>query len=166
MTVRSAPAESRPGEEPIPTSAEHALQFALSNLRVAISESEARITHEPLPVVIANERQLVQLFHCLIGNAIKHQRGGIPRVHISAAQADPGPWIFSVRDNGLGVDPRTFEKILGASQRPHDREFVGTDFGLTICKKIVERHGGSISVVSTRGLGSTFHFSLGSKVRI
>jgi light-regulated signal transduction histidine kinase (bacteriophytochrome) len=152
---------------PIPTSAEQALQFALSNLSGAIAESEARVTHDPLPVVIANERQLVQLFHSLIGNAIKHQRAGLPRVHISAAQIDPGPWIFSVQDNGLGIDPKNFEKIFAISQRLGRRkDFAGTGIGLAICKKIVEHHGGTISVESTRGHGSTFHFSLGSKLRI
>jgi light-regulated signal transduction histidine kinase (bacteriophytochrome) len=105
--------------------------------------------------------QLVQLFQNLIGNAIKYQGPGIPVVHISAARAAGKRWNFAIKDNGLGIDPQFFERIFGMFQRLHKRdEFSGTGIGLAICKKIVERHGGTISVESDQGEGSTFSFSL------
>ncbi|MGA2844593.1 MAG: PAS domain S-box protein [Candidatus Acidiferrales bacterium] len=144
------------------TSSEEALQQALINLRGAVEESGALVTHDPLPIVLADETQLIQLFQNLVGNAIKYQNPGIPRVHISAARNGEKRWTFSVRDNGLGIDSQYFEKIFGMFQRLHKREeFEGTGVGLAICKKIVERHGGSISVESQLGHGSTFCFALG-----
>jgi PAS domain S-box-containing protein len=144
------------------TSSEEALQQALINLRGAVEESGAQVTHDPLPIVVADEMQLIQLFQNLVGNAIKYQNPGVPRVHISAARNGEKRWTFSVRDNGLGIDSQYFEKIFGMFQRLHRREeFEGTGVGLAICKKIVERHGGSISVESQLGHGSTFCFALG-----
>ncbi len=149
------------GKDLLDTSSEEALQRALINLRGAIEESGALVTHDPLPEVMADETQLIQLFQNLVGNAIKYQGPGIPRVHISAAPQGGKEWIFSVRDNGLGIDSQYFEKIFGMFQRLHKREeFAGTGIGLAICKKIVERHGGSISVESQPGQGSTFRFAL------
>jgi PAS domain S-box-containing protein len=149
------------GLELLRVSSEGALQQALINLRSAIDESGALVTHDPLPAVLADEMQLIQLFQNLVGNAIKYQNTGIPRVHISAARNSAMKWIFSVKDNGLGIDPQYFEKIFGMFQRLHKREeFAGTGIGLAICKKIVERHGGSISVESQPGQGSTFQFAL------
>ena len=105
--------------------------------------------------------QLVQLFQNLVGNAIKYQKSGVPEVHVSAAMNGDRKWTFSVKDNGLGIDPQYFERIFGMFQRLHKRaEFAGTGIGLAICKKIVERHGGEISVASTPGSGSTFSFCL------
>jgi PAS domain S-box-containing protein len=148
-------------------SSEDALQQALVNLRGAIEESGALVTHDPLPTVLADEMQLIQLFQNLVANAIKYQKPGIPQVHVSAARNIEKKWQFSVRDNGLGIDPQYFERIFGLFQRLHKREeFAGTGIGLAICKKIVERHGGRISVESQAGQGSTFRFTLAaSKVK-
>jgi PAS domain S-box-containing protein len=154
------------GMELLDISSEAALQQALINLRGAIEESGALVTHDPLPTVPADEMQLIQLFQNLVGNAIKYQNPGIPRVHISAARNGGKKWIFSVKDNGLGIDPQYFEKIFGVFQRLHKREeFAGTGIGLAICKKIVEGHGGSISVESQLGRGSTFRFALAGSER-
>ena len=149
------------GKDLLETSSEEALQQALINLRGAIQESGALVTHDPLPSVLADEMQLVQLFQNLIGNAIKYQNPGVPKVHISATKNGGKQWTFAVKDNGLGIDPQYFERIFGMFQRLHKREeFAGTGIGLAICKKIVERHGGSISVESQPGEGSTFSFAL------
>jgi light-regulated signal transduction histidine kinase (bacteriophytochrome) len=149
------------GRDLLETSSEEALQQALVNLRGAIEASNAVVTHDPLPAVLADEMQLTQLFQNLVGNAIKYQRPGVPHVHVSAVKNGGKTWDFSIKDNGLGIDPQYFEKIFGMFQRLHKRdEFAGTGIGLAICKKIVERHGGSISVESQPGQGSTFHFAL------
>jgi PAS domain S-box-containing protein len=149
------------GKELLNTSSENALQQALLNLRGAVEDSGALVTHDPLPMVKADEMQLTQLFQNLVGNAIKYQKTGIPKVHILAAMNGEDKWNFSVKDNGLGIDPQYFEKIFGMFQRLHKREeFAGTGIGLAICKKIVERHGGKISVESRPEYGSTFHFTL------
>src|SRR5680860_1380698 len=149
------------GKDLLATASEDALQHALINLRGAIEESGALVTHDLLPTVLADEMQLIQLFQNLVGNAIKYQSPGVPRVHISAARNGRKKWVFSVQDNGLGIDSQYFEKIFGMFQRLHKRdEFAGTGIGLAICKKIVERHGGSISVESKPGQGSTFRFAL------
>ena len=155
------------GKELRETSSEEALQRAILNLRGAIADSGAMVTHDLLPPVLADETQLVQLFQNLIGNAIKYQNPGVPRIHISAIKNGGGKWTFSVRDNGLGIDPQYFERIFVMFQRLHKREeFAGTGIGLAICKKIVERHGGEISVQSQPGKGSTFSFALaGSGVK-
>jgi PAS domain S-box-containing protein len=149
------------GKELVDTSSAEALQQAIHNLRGAIEGSAALVTHAALPSVMADEMQLTQLFQNLVGNAIKYRRAGVPRVHITAVPHDANKWMFSVQDNGLGIEPQFFEKIFGVFQRLHRREeFDGTGIGLAICKKIVERHGGTISVESTFGEGSTFYFPL------
>jgi len=149
------------GNELLETSSEEALECAIGNLAGAIKDSGALVTHEPLPAVLADGGQLVQLFQNLVGNAIKYQRPGTPRVHISSLKDGETKWQFSVTDNGLGIDPKYFERIFGMFQRLHGRdEFEGTGIGLAICKKIVERHGGSLSVESQTGHGSTFRFAL------
>jgi signal transduction histidine kinase len=143
------------------TSSEAALQQALLNLRIPIADSGAVVTHDALPTVMADEIELTQLFQNLVGNAIKYQKPGTPLIHVSAAKGADKKWLFAVRDNGLGIEPQYFEKIFGMFQRLHGREeFSGTGIGLAICKKIVERHGGSISVESQAGHGSTFRFAL------
>ena len=149
------------GADLLDSSSEDALQQALINLRATIAESGAQVSHDPLPMVLADEMQLIQLFQNLVGNAIKYQSSGVPRIHVSAAMNVEKKWVFSVKDNGLGIDPQYFERIFGMFQRLHKREeFAGTGIGLAICKKIVERHGGNISVESQPGHGSTFRFTL------
>jgi PAS domain S-box-containing protein len=149
------------GKDLLEISSELALQQALINLRGAIGESGAIVTHDPLPVVLADEMQLTQLFQNLVGNAIKYQGPGAPEIHISAVSGNGKMRRFSVQDNGLGIEPQYFEKIFGMFQRLHKREeFAGTGIGLAICKKIVERHGGTITVESKPGSGSTFFFTL------
>ena len=143
------------------TSSEKSLQQAIANLRGAIAGSGALVTHDPLPVVMADEMQLSQLFQNLIGNAIKYQKPGIPKIHVSAVMNGQKKWNFSVRDNGIGIESKNFERIFGMFQRLHKRsEFEGTGIGLAICKKIVERHGGNISVELQPGQGATFNFAL------
>jgi PAS domain S-box-containing protein len=146
-------------------SSEQALERAQINLRGAIEASGAKVTHDPLPVVRADEMQLIQLFQNLVGNGIKYHRPGeIPRLHISAVRNGKQNWMFAVKDNGIGIDPQYYERIFGMFQRLHKREeFAGTGIGLAICKKIVERHGGVISVESQPGHGSTFRFALAGK---
>jgi len=143
------------------TSSEEAFERALQNLRGSIQESGAVVTHEALPNVQADEMQLAQLFQNLVGNAIKYQGSGIPKIHVSAKMNGGNKWMFSVKDNGIGIDAQYFDKIFGMFQRLHKREeFAGTGIGLAICKKIVERHGGNIAVESQPGHGSTFSFAL------
>jgi len=154
------------GLELLDVSSDRALKLALVNLRGSIEGSGALVTHDPLPEVMADEAQLVQLFQNLVGNAIKYQGPGVPHIHISAVKNGAPRWMFSVQDDGLGIDPQFFERIFGMFQRLHKRdEFEGTGMGLAICKKIVERHGGTISVESKPGLGSTFHFDLAASGR-
>jgi len=175
-----------------PASCDLVMQRALTNLKASIEESNALITADPLPVVTADESQLVHLFQNLIGNAVKYRKKDEPpRIHVSAKQlADPAVhsalrphpavtsasdasagriphsaletgWLFSVQDNGIGIEPQYFDRIFQVFQRLHKREeYPGTGIGLAICKKIVERHGGSIWVKSEPGKGSTFLFTL------
>jgi PAS domain S-box-containing protein len=140
---------------------ENALQKALINLRAAIKQSGAVVTHDALPKVTTDETQLTQVFQNLVGNAIKYRRAEEPRVHVSAARNDCKEWTFSVRDNGLGIDSQYFERIFVLFQRLHGRdEFEGTGIGLAVCKRIVERMGGKIWVESQPEKGSTFYFAL------
>ncbi len=143
-----------------PTPCEMVLEDALSNLKLAIEERRAVITHDPLPTVMADEAQLIQLFQNLIGNAIKFHVKPPPRVHISARKTSE-VWLFSVHDNGIGIDPQYSERIFIIFQRLHSKgEYPGSGIGLALCKKIVERHGGRIWLESKPGAGSTFFFTL------
>jgi len=148
------------GGEPAPTDASEVLRRALANLQTGIEETAAEITHSPLPTVRADGAQLVHLFQNLIGNALKFRSQSPSKIHVDACQ-EGDHWLFSVRDNGIGIDPEFREQIFLIFQRLHTRQqYPGTGIGLAICKKIVDRHGGQIWVESQPGLGSTFYFTL------
>lgn len=138
------------------------LEQALVNLQVGIEESDAAITHDPMPAVVGDSSQLGQLFQNLFNNAIKFKSDRRPEIHVGATRdANPGHWLFSVRDNGIGIPAEHFERIFVIFQRLHSRsEYPGTGIGLSLCKKIVERHNGRIWVESQPGAGSTFFFTL------
>ncbi|MCD4845000.1 MAG: PAS domain S-box protein [Methanosarcinales archaeon] len=143
-----------------PTNCETVLEQVLINLKMAIGDSYAMITHDPLPTIMADGSQLTQLLQNLISNAIKFQGDETPRIHISAEQKDD-EWEFSVADNGIGIKPEFFDRIFVIFQRLHSREeYSGTGIGLAVCKKIVERHGGRIWVESVPGKGTTFFFTI------
>jgi signal transduction histidine kinase len=136
------------------------LDDVLSTLRLAIEENHAVVTHDTLPDVTADSGQLGQIFQNLVSNAIKFHGTEPPRVHVSAVRRGK-EWVFSVRDNGIGVDPQFADRIFVIFQRLHDREeYPGTGIGLALCKKIVERHGGHIWVESQSGRGATFYFTI------
>jgi light-regulated signal transduction histidine kinase (bacteriophytochrome) len=136
------------------------LDGVLSDLHMTIQESGAVVTHDPMPTVIGDEAQLARLFQNLIENAIKFHGKETPRVHVSAVQTAEG-WEFAVTDNGIGIDPKYFDRVFIIFQRLNQRKaFPGTGIGLAICKKIVERHHGRIWVTSEPGRGSSFHFTL------
>jgi PAS domain S-box-containing protein len=148
------------GESFGPMDSEAAFDQAIANLRVAIEEGKAVITHDPLPPIIADESQIVQLFQNLLGNAIKFHGKEPPRIHVSARQEN-NEWVFSIRDNGIGIAPEYFDRVFVIFQRLHGREeYSGTGTGLAICKRIVERHDGRIWVESELNKGSTFYFTI------
>ena len=143
-----------------PTDCEEVFETAVSNLETAITETEARVTHDPLPTVMADGRQLVQAFQNLIANGIKFRREEPPQIHVTAKQEE-NEWVFSIRDNGIGIDEQYAERIFVIFQRLHTRtEYAGTGIGLAICKKIVERHGGRIWLESNVGEGTAFYFTI------
>jgi PAS domain S-box-containing protein len=158
---------SRVGEESelrrAPVNLGKVLQDTFRTLNFAIEDSEAVITHDPLPTVLADEQQMEQLLQNLLSNAIKYRRPGQrPEVHLAVAVQD-NSWLFTMRDNGLGFKPRYAERIFGVFKRVHGRQYSGTGIGLAICKKIVERHGGRIWAESAGdGEGAAFHFTLPS----
>jgi PAS domain S-box-containing protein len=136
------------------------LQTALGDLSAAIDDSGAEITYDELPAVHADPTQLTQLFQNLLSNGIKYRSVRRPQLHVSAEPTTDG-LCFSVRDNGIGIEPQYYQRIFGIFQRLHTRsKYPGTGIGLAICKKIVERHDGRIWVESTPELGSTFRFTL------
>jgi PAS domain S-box-containing protein len=136
------------------------LARALGNLKAALDESGAQVTHDGLPTVPADEVQLGQLFQNLIGNALKFRAQAAPRIGIQVSEKDRFVEI-AVRDNGIGIEPQYFERIFMVFQRLHNKgEYPGTGIGLAICKKVVERHGGQIRVESRPGEGSAFIFTL------
>jgi light-regulated signal transduction histidine kinase (bacteriophytochrome) len=133
---------------------------AVHNLHRTITENNAVVTHDPLPVVKADDIQLLQVFQNLIGNAIKYRGTPAPTAHIGAHHMGDY-WIFSVSDNGIGIDMQYADRIFTIFQRLHTRKkYEGIGIGLAVCKKIVERHGGKIWVESELEKGSTFYFTL------
>jgi len=143
-----------------PTDCNAVFNDAISNLRQAIEESAAVVTSDPLPAVSGDAVQLGQLFQNLIANAIKFRGEAAPKIHVSACEYGDQT-VFSVRDNGIGIDARHGERIFQIFQRLHERgKYPGTGIGLAVCKKIVARHGGRIWVESTPGEGSNFRFTL------
>jgi light-regulated signal transduction histidine kinase (bacteriophytochrome) len=139
---------------------EAVLEQVEQNLQLMVAECGAKITHDPLPEITADASQLAQLFQNVIGNAIKYRCELPPRIHVAVGRDGPH-WRFSIRDNGIGIDPRHAEKVFAIFERLHsDDRYTGTGIGLAICKRIVERHGGRIWVESQPGQGSTFHFTL------
>jgi signal transduction histidine kinase/HAMP domain-containing protein len=143
-----------------PTDFHLVLGQAITNLRVAIKENHANITDDDLPTVMADASHITQLFQNLIGNAIKFRSQETPHIHLFA-ELKGNEWLFSVRDNGIGIDPQYKEKIFKIFQRLHSIDaYPGTGIGLAICERIVERHGGKIWVESEVGKGSTFYFTI------
>jgi signal transduction histidine kinase len=143
-----------------PTSVETLLGYALENLKGAIEEAGAVITHDPLPAIMADERQFLHLLQNLLSNALKFRGPEPPRIHLSAERRRD-EWLFSVRDNGIGIDPQYGERIFILFQRLHtNAEYPGTGIGLALCKKIIERHGGRIWMESQPHQGATFFFTV------
>jgi PAS domain S-box-containing protein len=160
------------GRKPAPTDVERVLNQSQHTLTSLIEETGAKITHDPLPTVMADEAQLIQVFQNLICNAIKFRREEVPpRIHVSAVASSPpegseeehtGPtWTLSVTDNGIGIAPDQVDRIFQIFQRLHtEEEYEGLGIGLALCKRIIDRHGGRIWVESKPGRGSTFSFTL------
>lgn len=140
-----------------------ALKAALLNLQEGIAKSGAVVTHDSLPTVWADQGMLVQIFQNLVGNAIKYRSEKSPQVHISTAKNSIEEWVFSVRDNGIGIDPQYAEKIFNMFNRLHGNKYPGSGIGLALCRKVVERLGGRIWVESKPGQGSNFSFTIPSR---
>jgi signal transduction histidine kinase len=143
-----------------PVDLNHVARSVVSDLRMAIEEADAEVDVESLPVVYADEAQMVQVLQNLIGNAVKFRGAEPPRVKISSKRRI-GEWVISVKDNGIRIDPRHQDDLFKMFHRLHGRaEYPGTGIGLAITKKIVERHGGRIWFESEPGKGTTFHFTM------
>ena len=141
----------------------YVLKNVLANFSQLIKEENATITCDPLPVIIADESQMLQLFQNLISNAIKFHDKKAPQIHLSG-HVLKNEWCFSVQDNGIGIDSKFFERIFLIFQRiDANNKYPGRGIGLTICKKIVQRHEGRIWVESIPGEGSTFYISIPRK---
>ena len=148
--------------ELVPTDCNKVLTAVCDNLRATFEESGAVVTMDPLPKVLGVDSELSRLFQNLIGNAVKFRGDRPVIVHVGARAEDNG-WTFFVQDNGIGFEPEYAERIFKIGERLHNKtKYPGTGFGLAICRKIVERHGGRIWVHSQPGEGSTFLFTLPS----
>ena len=143
----------------LPIDCNHVLSQTLLSLQTAIQQSGATVTSDPLPTVVAKEAMLMQIFQNLIGNSIKYRGEAAPTIHVSAERTAEG-WLFSVRDNGIGIDPADAKLVFGMFKRLHGKEIPGTGIGLALCRKVVERHGGRIWVESEAGRGATFKFTI------
>lgn len=143
-----------------PTDCEEVLDTALSNLQLLIEETNTNICRDPLPNVMADQSQLIQLFQNILNNAIKYRSKEPPNIEIDVRSED-GYWLFSIKDNGIGISQQYFERIFRIFQRLHTRqEYPGTGIGLAICQKIIQRHQGKIWLESELGKGSTFYFTI------
>jgi chemotaxis family two-component system sensor kinase Cph1 len=139
------------------------LDLALKNLHSAIAETGAVITHDPLPTILGDGAQLLQVFQNLIGNALKFRGDKPPQINVSAVK-NKNEWIFSIKDNGIGIESRHLDRIFIIFQRLNKRsQYDGTGMGLAIAKKVVERHGGQIWAESKPGVGTTFYFAIPEK---
>jgi light-regulated signal transduction histidine kinase (bacteriophytochrome) len=135
------------------------MEKVILNLRASIDQDGASVTFESLPTVQAHEIRLVQLLQNLVGNGIKYRSSDPPKIHVTAQRRDTD-WLFSVRDNGIGIKPEYFQQVFGIFKRLHGNTYPGTGIGLAICQRIVERYGGRIWVESVPGRGSLFCFTL------
>ena len=143
-----------------PVDAGEVFAEALARLELAVGRAGATVTAGPLPRVVAEPTELLQVFQNLVSNALKFRRDEAPRVRVSAARSG-SEWVIAVADNGMGIEPGYFDRVFVVFQRLHaPGAYPGTGIGLAICKKVVERHGGRIWVESVPGRGSTFFFSL------
>ncbi|MBL7686146.1 MAG: HAMP domain-containing protein [Deltaproteobacteria bacterium] len=143
-----------------PTDANKCLQDSLFNLQGALQDSGGSVTHDSLPILMADPVQLTQLFQNLIGNGLKYRGDRIPKIHVGLKDLGD-EWQIGVKDNGIGIDPKYFDRIFVIFQRLHTKEeYAGTGIGLSVCKKIVERHKGRIWVESIPGEGATFLFTI------
>lgn len=157
LTYARVGGENR-GFEPVNSAA--IVSEAIKNLKALVKESGATITVDPLPQICGSRTELLQLFQNLINNAIKYRSDVPPAIHVAVSE-EPGRHVFSMTDNGIGIDPKYFDRIFMIFQRLHDRgTYPGTGIGLALCKKIVEHHGGKLWVTSQAGRGSTFYFSI------
>ena len=151
------------GKPPQRVDCEQILDQTVKNLRSAISEAGVVITHDSLPTILADDAQLLQVFQNLIGNGIKFRGEQPPQIHVSAVK-NKKEWIFSVKDNGIGIESRHLDRIFMIFQRLHKRsQYSGTGIGLAIVKKVVERHNGRVWVESEFGSGTTFYFTIPEK---
>lgn len=141
------------------------MQEIKEKFSIIIEETKAGITIEQLPVVTGDRKKMTQLMHHLFDNALKYRNEAVPHIRISCKKED-NFWVFSIKDNGLGIDSAFFERIFQVFRRLHndDVKYSGTGIGLAMCKKIVELHGGTINVESEVGRGSIFSFTLPSRV--
>ncbi len=146
-----------------PTDLELIYEQVISNLDALIKDNKATITHDSLPIVMVDQTQIAQVFQNLISNALKFHGDDNPIIKISVKKEEE-IWLFGVADNGIGLDPKHSDRIFQVFKRLHKRkEYPGTGIGLSICKKIIERHGGRIWVESELGKGATFYFTLPTK---
>jgi light-regulated signal transduction histidine kinase (bacteriophytochrome) len=149
------------GKDPRPTTAAKIVNLVIAGMEIELSRSSAEVTYGDLPTIVVDSAQITQVFHCLFSNSLKFRDREPPRIHVSARR-DSTAWLFAVKDNGKGFDSTAYgERIFHMFQRLHTRDqYPGTGIGLTLAKKIIERHGGRIWAESAPGAGATFYFTL------